>query len=80
VKPADDDSGDLVVRLWESRGGRTSGTVHLPGLEVVSRCDALETPDGEAWRAVDGTVRIGLEAFQIVTLRLSGDFVRVAAT
>lgn len=71
LKPADDDSGDLILRLWETRGGRTTGTVTLPGVSVVSECDALEVPNGESWRTNDGTVQLTFNAFQIRTLRLS---------
>jgi alpha-mannosidase len=71
LKPADDDSGDLILRLWETRGGRTTGTVTVPGVTLVSECDALEVPNGESWRANNGTVQLTFNAFQIRTLRLA---------
>ena len=71
VKPADDDSGDIIVRLWESRGGRAMGTLGVPGVTIVSECDALEIPNGEAWRTTNGSVQLTFNAFQIRTLRLS---------
>ena len=45
VKLADDNSGDLIVRLWECRGARSPGHLRLLGspLKVV-RCNALEEP------------------------------------
>lgn len=76
VKPADDDSGDLIVRMWETRGGRTSGTLTVSGAQVVSECDALETPNGQAWRTQDGSVTLEFAAFEIRTLRINGDFDR----
>jgi alpha-mannosidase len=71
VKPADDDNGDIIIRLWETTGGRAQGTLTMPGYAVVSECDALEVPNGDAWRTADGTVQLTLEAFQIRTLRLA---------
>lgn len=71
VKPADDDSGDIIVRLWESQGGRTHGTLTFPGISLVSECDALEVPNGEAWRTSNGSIHLTFNAFQIRTLRLT---------
>jgi alpha-mannosidase len=71
LKPADDDSGDLIIRLWETTGGRAHGALSVPGFAVVSDCDALEVPSGDAWRTTDGAIQLTLEAFQIRTLRLS---------
>lgn len=71
IKPADDNSGDLIVRLWETTGGRAQGTLNVPGFAVVSDCDALEKPNKDAWRTTDGLIQLTVEAFQIRTLRLS---------
>jgi alpha-mannosidase len=65
VKLADDGSGDVVVRLYESRGGRARA--HLtPGFEVASMSvtDLLERPLSPA--SQDLTLR----PFEIQTLRL----------
>ncbi|MEU5256096.1 alpha-mannosidase [Streptomyces longwoodensis] len=77
VKLADDRSGDVVVRLYESRGGRARGVLRtgfpLAGAEVT---DLLERPlpgDGagaDVATGEDGGVRIALRPFQILTLRL----------
>lgn len=77
VKLADDRSGDVVVRLYESLGGRGRARVRpgftLAGAEVV---DLLERPDPEIAAlaphtlAEDGTVQVDLSPFQVVTLRL----------
>ncbi|MFE2967486.1 alpha-mannosidase [Streptomyces sp. NPDC059340] len=70
VKLADDASGDVVVRLYESRGGRGAGTLRtgfpLAGAQVT---DLLERPlttvdtDGNA-------VPVALRPFEVQTLRL----------
>jgi alpha-mannosidase len=70
VKLADDASGDVVVRLYESRGGRAQGVLRtgfpLAGAQVT---DLLERHLEDA--ATDGdTVPVELRPFQILTLRL----------
>ncbi|MET8975456.1 glycoside hydrolase family 38 C-terminal domain-containing protein [Streptomyces sp. NPDC004539] len=71
VKLADDSSGDLVVRLYESSGGRARGvlrtSVALAGAQIT---DLLERPQEEAELAADGSVAVELRPFQILTLRL----------
>ena len=72
VKMADDHSGDLVVRLWESRGGRTTArlSVARPVSSIVE-CDALEDPTTAPPVHVSGTsVDLTLRPFEIRTLRL----------
>jgi alpha-mannosidase len=74
VKLADDRSGDVVVRLYESRGGRSS-TVLRPGFAVRSavETDLLERPlDGAAPvpAGEGGALPLDLRPFQIRTLRL----------
>lgn len=77
VKPADDGSGDLVVRLYESWGGRAAFELEVadaPGSVTVT--DLLEAPNAtipDVPLDVDGTtIRGELRPFQIVTLRLQG--------
>ncbi|MFD7135537.1 alpha-mannosidase [Streptomyces sp. NPDC059894] len=77
VKLADDASGDVVVRLYECRGGRARGVLRtgfpLAGVQIT---DLLERPlddarDGaEAQAGPDGAVAVSLRPFQILTLRL----------
>jgi alpha-mannosidase len=73
VKLADDRSGDVVVRLYESLGGRASTHLRtsfpIAGVEVT---DLLERPlPGEAVvLAADGSVPVTLRPFQVMTLRL----------
>ncbi|MGK5517809.1 alpha-mannosidase [Micromonospora sp. URMC 107] len=76
VKLADDRSGDVIVRLYESLGGRARARLrtsfNLAGAQVV---DLLERAD-EAVAAlapvtVEGdAVHLALTPFQVVTLRL----------
>ncbi|MFJ2769281.1 alpha-mannosidase [Streptomyces sp. NPDC087300] len=70
VKLADDRSGDVVVRLYESRGGRAAATLStsfpVAGAEVT---DLLERPLEPAETGEAG-LSLALRPFQIVTLRL----------
>ncbi|NBR68535.1 MAG: alpha-mannosidase, partial [Actinobacteria bacterium] len=71
VKPADDGSGDIIVRAWETTGGRRSGSFDFSGTRSAVPCDALEDPVAPALDR-DGTgYRVTLGAFEIVTLRLT---------
>ncbi|WP_412075965.1 alpha-mannosidase [Streptomyces xanthophaeus] len=74
VKLAEDRGGDVIVRLYESRGGRATATL-AAGFELTGavESDLLERP--LAGTAVgdpgaDGRVPLTLRPFQIVTLRL----------
>ena len=72
VKPADDDSTDFVVRVWESRGDRTNGTLAVVGATRIVSCDALENPaDAPLDMASDGVFNLSLRPFQIATLRIT---------
>lgn len=73
VKLAEDGSGDVVVRLYESRGGRAESELRL-GFAAASvvQTDLLEreiAPDGTTWDGEE--VRLTLRPFQIVTLRVA---------
>ncbi|WP_370416052.1 alpha-mannosidase [Streptomyces fradiae] len=75
LKLADDGSGDVVVRVYESRGGRarTRLTTGFP-LAGARVCDLLERPwpGGEGEAETDGDdVLISLRPFQLLTLRLA---------
>ncbi|TDD67002.1 alpha-mannosidase [Jiangella aurantiaca] len=73
VKLADDRSGDVVVRLYEARGGRATATL-TPSFAVsgVEETDLLERPvPATALTGADGgSVTLRLRPFQIVTVRL----------
>jgi alpha-mannosidase len=70
VKLADDRSGDVVVRLYESLGGRADAVIR-PGFALARAelTDLLERRLDDA-PASDDTIRLALRPFQIVTLRL----------
>jgi alpha-mannosidase len=74
VKMAEDGSGDVVVRLYESLGRRTPATVQAAfGSARVQRTDLLERPTGaDALDADGGRIRMDLRPFEILTLRFSG--------
>lgn len=73
VKLADDRSGDVIVRLYESLGGRAKTTLRagfpLAGVQVV---DLLERPYDDASTTVsaDGSTALELRPFQVLTVRL----------
>ncbi|WP_405775819.1 alpha-mannosidase [Streptomyces sp. NBC_00859] len=70
VKFAEDRSGDVVVRLYESAGGRADATVGF-GFPVgrADITDLLERPLRET-AADSGQLSVSLRPFQILTLRL----------
>ncbi|MGW6773015.1 alpha-mannosidase [Streptomyces sp. NPDC055037] len=74
VKLADDGSGDLVVRLYESTGGRARARVGI-GFETTGLAvtDLLERPlaDVAPPEAADGSVQLTLRPFELITLRLT---------
>jgi len=73
VKLADDRSGDVILRVYESLGGRARARLRasfpLAGVEVV---DLLERPLAEPQPALDpdGSLPLALHPFQVLTLRL----------
>ncbi|MFE7795922.1 alpha-mannosidase [Streptomyces sp. NPDC057460] len=76
VKLADDGSGDVVVRLYESLGGRAQAVLR-PGFPLgkVRVTDLLERPlagqPAEVSAAREGEVAVTLRPFQILTVRLT---------
>jgi alpha-mannosidase len=78
VKLADDASGDVIVRLYESRGGRAT-TILRTGFPFADAAEVdllerrLDTPQRRAGlsRLPDDGLRLSLRPFQVVTLRLS---------
>ncbi len=69
VKLAQDRSGDVVVRLYEAMGRRTTAHVAaaFPATHVHST-DLLERPDGKL-TVEGGCADVSLRPFEIVTLR-----------
>jgi alpha-mannosidase len=76
VKLADDRSGDLILRLYESHGSRTRAilTPSFP-LASVTPTDLLERPldDPGCYESTETGIRLTLRPFQILTLRLTPD-------
>lgn len=72
LKPADDRSGDVILRLWETRGARSRGTAHVSGFTSIERVDGLERSTGQPeWQCdAEGRVEVSMRPFEIVTLRL----------
>ncbi len=70
VKLADDRSGDIIVRVYEARGGRAETSIRA-GFPVsrVQSVDLLERPIGEL-DLTGETISVALRPFQILTLRL----------
>jgi alpha-mannosidase len=70
VKLADDGSGDLVVRLAEVTGARTSVTLRRPSrILTASTCTLLEEPE-RPLDVADGLVTLVLRPFELATVRL----------
>ena len=74
VKLAEDGSGDVVVRLYESLGGRSAGSVRAGfRWREVQRTDLLERATGPQPDSDDaGAVALAVRPFEIVTLRFCG--------
>ena len=71
VKLAEDRSGDVVVRLYESLGGHALARL-VPSFPVAGAraVDLLERPvDAPSVEVGDDSVQLSLRPFQIVTLR-----------
>ena len=69
VKPAEDGSGDLILRLYESKkcdGAFTLSTA-LP-VKAVHLCDMLEQPEQEL--PIGGQMHLHARPFEIITLRV----------
>jgi alpha-mannosidase len=76
IKLAEDRSGDVIVRLYESTGTRTGGTIDFDGAldaATVRETDLLEreVPARAVTSVSGGTTHLAVGPFQIVTLRVS---------
>ncbi|MCX4096879.1 alpha-mannosidase [Nocardia sp. alder85J] len=71
VKLADDGSGDVVLRVYESRGGRATALI-TPRFDTSGghTCDLLERPAPDPAATSEPTgIRVRLRPFQLLTLR-----------
>ena len=75
VKLADDGSGDVIIRLYQSYGERASGAFTAAfDVGAVTECDLLERPTqtrAELGDLIDGKLKIELRPFQLLTLRIT---------
>ena len=73
VKLAEDGSGDVVVRLYESEGGRAAGTLAASfPVGSVAFTDLLERPvDHPRCRPTGTGAALDLRPFEILTVRLA---------
>ncbi|MCY7412468.1 MAG: glycosyl hydrolase-related protein [Salinibacterium sp.] len=70
VKLAEDGSGDLVVRLYESRGAQAMTVLTLDGsAEAIVSTDLLERELAEEPRAAGSVIELPFRAFQLRTIR-----------
>jgi len=71
LKPAQDGSGDLILRLYEAKRASTQCelAVALP-VRQAQLCDMLENPQ-QTLPLRDGRVRLDFGPFQVLTLRLT---------
>jgi alpha-mannosidase len=75
VKPAEDGSGDVIVRLYEAHGTRARARLAVGfGWTRVAETDLLERPieDDAVNHRLAGKVSLELRPFQLVTLRFGG--------
>ncbi|MDO9590526.1 MAG: glycoside hydrolase family 38 C-terminal domain-containing protein, partial [Microcella sp.] len=70
VKLAEDGSGDLVVRLYESRGGRAQTTLTLDGTAAtIESTDLLERVLPDEPTSGGSSIELPFRAFQLRTIR-----------
>ncbi|MBR6219012.1 MAG: alpha-mannosidase [Clostridia bacterium] len=70
VKPAEDGSGDLVLRLYEAKRADTACALKLNvPVKRVWTCDLLESRQ-EALKVEDGCVKLDFHTFEVRTLRI----------
>ncbi len=71
IKPADDDPGDLIVRLHESIGNRTRITLRCDRrIVAASKCNLMEEPLA-GLEVGDGICALTVKPFELATLRLT---------
>jgi alpha-mannosidase len=71
LKPADDGSGDVILRAWETTGGRCGGSFSLDGFSRAVPCGVMEDGTGPELARDGDRFAVSLGAFEIATWRLS---------
>lgn len=69
VKKAED-SDDLILRLYEAKGGRTTARLALTGCEAIELCNLLEEPTGGPLLADADGVTLAFRPFEIKSVRV----------
>ena len=69
IKPADDGSGDIILRLYESLRTQATGVLHLPFDAKVYESSMDESETG-ALLGEGNEVRLAMKPFEIRTLRV----------
>ena len=69
VKTAEDGSGDLLIRFYETFGQETAGTIALPGAESACLSDVTEAA-GAAISCAGGRIPVSCRPFEIQTIRV----------
>ena len=69
VKKAEE-GDDLLLRLYEGRGGATAARLKLFGYEAIGLCNLLEEPMEEPLKTEGDTVVLSFHAFEIKTIRI----------
>lgn len=73
VKLAEDSSGDLIVRLYESRGARAATRLTFDGTaEAIVSTDLLERDLGSEPSGSGSDIELPFRAFQLRTVRFRG--------
>lgn len=73
VKLAEDGSGDLIVRLYESRGGRAHTVLSLEGTaHTIESTDLLERALRGEPAGAGSSIELPFRAFQLRTVRFRG--------
>lgn len=71
VKPAEDGSGDIILRLYEAKRADTSCVLSVNvSASKISACDMLENPLEEL-PIEDGCVKLHFHTFEVKTLRIA---------
>ena len=69
VKKAED-CNDLLLRLYEARGGATTAILRLDGYEAIELCNLLEESMEETFEEDGNRIVLPFHAFEIKTVRI----------
>ena len=72
VKPAEDGSGDVILRLYEAAGAATTATVRTMLKGNAALCNMLEEQQ-DSIGEFDGELALDFRAFEVKTVRIKAD-------